>query len=277
MRIYTHGGRAHADDMLACAILISVLKPQEIEIVRTFDKAFPQLEAEDFVVDTGGVYDGKQHFDHHQGDDDVAGECAATLVAKHFAPQLLTDGVWGDYLKRLSLQDNKGLRAVETQAGTRVSQFLLMEFGLVKMFESDPVATAKVVAAMITDRMDFLKSVVEAGIWLQDKAEVRTVKGHNVLFLKENPVLAGLDAFAVNSAQAKLLDDNNVVITVNFDPRDASGKTRTLFRTRQGEDIGVDLTTATPAQVTFCHKGGFLLNFIPADDNEWERLIAQVL
>ena len=275
--IYVHGQRAHADEMVAAAILVAAKGLDQYEIIRTQQEDFSDIGEEDYVLDTGGRHDGIKYFDHHQREDEVAGECAATLVAKAFAPELLTDGVWGDYLKRLALQDTKGLRAVETAIGARVSQFLLMEFGLVKLFERSPKEAVELVADMIRDRMSFLASVRDAADWIEEFTEIISVEGHNALYLTRNYAEEGIESFVINAAQAKILDANSVVATVSFDPRDPSGKTRTLFRTRQGEDVGVDFNKATPAEPKFCHKGGFLLNFVPADEEEWKGLLVQAL
>lgn len=64
MRIVTHNGRFHTDEVFSCAVL-SLLNEGNIEIVRTRD---PKVwEAGDVVVDVGGVYDAARgRFDHHQ-------------------------------------------------------------------------------------------------------------------------------------------------------------------------------------------------------------------
>jgi uncharacterized UPF0160 family protein len=63
MRIGTHNGEFHADDLLACAALLA-LYPYA-EVVRTRDAAV--LAACDVLVDVGGTFDSaKGRFDHHQ-------------------------------------------------------------------------------------------------------------------------------------------------------------------------------------------------------------------
>ncbi|WP_036172848.1 MYG1 family protein [Massilia sp. 9096] len=63
MLIVTHGGKFHADDAWAVAVL-HILHP-EAEIVRTRDPAI--IETGDFVVDVGGIWDpATGRFDHHQ-------------------------------------------------------------------------------------------------------------------------------------------------------------------------------------------------------------------
>ena len=63
MVIVTHSGKFHADDAWAVAVL-KILYPQG-EVVRTRDEA--QVEAADFAVDVGGIWDAATgRFDHHQ-------------------------------------------------------------------------------------------------------------------------------------------------------------------------------------------------------------------
>jgi uncharacterized UPF0160 family protein len=63
MLVVTHGGKFHADDAWAVAVL-NVLFP-ECEIVRTRDAAI--IESGDFAIDVGGIWDpATGRFDHHQ-------------------------------------------------------------------------------------------------------------------------------------------------------------------------------------------------------------------
>ncbi|QOY93225.1 MYG1 family protein [Massilia sp. UMI-21] len=63
MVIVTHNGKFHADDAWAVAVL-HILFP-DAEIVRTREPAI--IEAADYVVDVGGVWDpAAGRFDHHQ-------------------------------------------------------------------------------------------------------------------------------------------------------------------------------------------------------------------
>lgn len=63
MVIVTHSGKFHADDAWGVAVL-KILFPQA-QVVRTRDTAL--VEAADFAVDVGGVWDADSgRFDHHQ-------------------------------------------------------------------------------------------------------------------------------------------------------------------------------------------------------------------
>jgi uncharacterized UPF0160 family protein len=106
MLIVTHGGKFHADDAWAVAVL-NVLFP-ESEVIRTRDPAI--IEAADFAVDVGGIWDpANGRFDHHQKGFSVTrstgvpyasaglvwkeygARCVGALAASHAAHQLTED------------------------------------------------------------------------------------------------------------------------------------------------------------------------------------------
>ncbi|KAK3101510.1 hypothetical protein FSP39_004104 [Pinctada imbricata] len=65
MKIATHNGSFHCDEVLACYLLRRLPEYKDAEIVRTRN---PELiDSADIVVDVGGVFDAsKKRFDHHQ-------------------------------------------------------------------------------------------------------------------------------------------------------------------------------------------------------------------
>jgi uncharacterized UPF0160 family protein len=106
MLIATHGGKFHADDAWAVAVL-KVLFP-EADIVRTREAA--RIEAADFAIDVGGIWDpASGRFDHHQKEFDGArasgvpyasaglvwkefgARCVAVLAEKHTGQQIADD------------------------------------------------------------------------------------------------------------------------------------------------------------------------------------------
>ncbi|CAH8433231.1 unnamed protein product [Schistosoma mattheei] len=65
LRIGTHDGRFHADEILACAMLKHLPEYSNAEIIRTRDSSI--LSTCDIVVDVGGVFNAENHlYDHHQ-------------------------------------------------------------------------------------------------------------------------------------------------------------------------------------------------------------------
>lgn len=67
LKLVTHNGSFHSDDVFACATLSLVLqnKKEAFEIIRSRDEDL--ISAGDYVFDVGGIYDEeKNRFDHHQ-------------------------------------------------------------------------------------------------------------------------------------------------------------------------------------------------------------------
>jgi uncharacterized UPF0160 family protein len=106
MRIVTHGGKFHADDAWAVAVLF-ILFPGS-ELIRTRDPAI--ISSADFAVDVGGIWDpATGRFDHHQKGFDGARQsgvpyasaglvwkeygarCVSALAAAHTGHQLSED------------------------------------------------------------------------------------------------------------------------------------------------------------------------------------------
>jgi len=65
IKIGTHSGAFHCDEVLACAMLKKLPEYKEAEIIRTRDQSL--LDKCDIVVDVGAIFDPKVHrYDHHQ-------------------------------------------------------------------------------------------------------------------------------------------------------------------------------------------------------------------
>ena len=101
LRVATHYGTFHADDVLAWAMLSTFLDP-EAELLRTRD---PELLARaDIVFDVGGVFDiATRRFDHHQ--QSYGGELSSAGMVLNWleAEGTVTPGLAADL--RLSLVD----------------------------------------------------------------------------------------------------------------------------------------------------------------------------
>lgn len=66
MKIITHNGQFHADEVFACALLLEHVGELEIERTRVID-AVEYSDISTFIVDVGGIYDPEmKNFDHHQ-------------------------------------------------------------------------------------------------------------------------------------------------------------------------------------------------------------------
>lgn len=279
--IITHGGVAHADELVACALYITharraCFKITGIERVMSVPDAILE-KVGNVVIDIGGVYDGVELFDHHQNEEAVNGKCAAELVCQRFFPELLVDEEFGHFIKLLSFMDNNGPINTAREYGVAIPVFnslLLLVRGLVKEFEKRPLEIAEMVAAIIEEKLSFLKEVEEAEEFFQDinNASVSTMDNGYVVLNVINPWEGSM--LAGNRGQQAIIDRHKVDLVYNIDPRVAGG--RCLFRTAYGERKGIVLSADLVEKSTFCHKAGFLLNFIPAYDGEWVAAVERI-
>ncbi len=94
IKLITHNGSFHADDIFAAATLSLVLekKGESFEIIRTRDKEI--IEKGEYVFDVGGIYDESiNRFDHHQkegagGRENKIPYSSFGLIWKHFGMDL---------------------------------------------------------------------------------------------------------------------------------------------------------------------------------------------
>lgn len=110
IKIATHSGFYHADELFAIAALIANLQKEgkQVEIVRTrdIDVAF----ACDYCVDVGREYDpSKNHYDHHQVDDSLIRNnnipyAAFGLIWKHFGRKLVSSDEIFDIIEQKLVQ-----------------------------------------------------------------------------------------------------------------------------------------------------------------------------
>ena len=136
MKIVTHSGRFHADDVFACAAL-SILHYGDVEIARSRD---PMVwAAGDYVVDVGGVYDpATNRFDHHQeggagGRENGVAYSSFGLVWKHYGEQLAGSPTAADAIdKRLVQPIDAGDNGMDTFLPIDgIAPYLLQDFVMV--------------------------------------------------------------------------------------------------------------------------------------------------
>ncbi|MFA4960374.1 MAG: MYG1 family protein [Candidatus Pacearchaeota archaeon] len=117
MKVVTHDGKFHGDEIFACAVL-KLIYP-EVEIIRTRDEKF--FTKADLLIDIGTKLDNEKFFDHHQLDFNKKREngmpfASAGLIWKKFYSKLTTKDVY-EYLDIKIFQfidaDDSGLRVFE--------------------------------------------------------------------------------------------------------------------------------------------------------------------
>ena len=122
----------------------------------------------------------------------VNGKCAAELVCQSYFPEMLEDEEFGHFIKLLSFMDNNGPINTAREYGVAIPVFnslLLLVRWLVKEFEKRPLEIAEMIAAIIEEKLSFLKEVEEAEAFFQDinNASVSTMDNGYVVLNVINP------------------------------------------------------------------------------------------
>jgi uncharacterized UPF0160 family protein len=104
IKIATHSGGFHTDDVFALATLQLLYGIENVEVIRTRDESV--LETAEVVVDVGGVYDlARQRFDHHQNGAPVRTNgvpyAAFGLVWKEYGAKVAGSQAVADEIERL--------------------------------------------------------------------------------------------------------------------------------------------------------------------------------
>ena len=277
----THDGTVHSDERVACTLLWAHIISNcgehvpELQIVRTRDlKAYEPYElkkafkyTEVYFVDVGDVYDRKTRFDHHQSSPAVEGHCAATLVAQVFHPDLLHDHPFGNVLRRIAVQDTRGLSAVAEEYGNRdVVPFLHEEFEANNRFEMDPVGEVFNSVGGILRMKAEVQAYQKLRKWASDRLVGYDTYFGTVLvwdrdateFLKKH-WHDGL----VRRYNAERIEESDAIAMVSFESSNSvEGVVYRFYRTGKGEKIlDFNKWRGHPeiGEIKFCHKSGFLL------------------
>ncbi len=139
IKLITHSGPFHTDDIFAAATLSLVLEKKGIafEIIRTRDENI--IQTGDYVFDVGGVYDAEQNkFDHHQAGgsgsrlakDAEIEYSSFGLIWKKFGLELCGNQKVADWIDRKFVApvdaDDNGFSLVEKKY--EVSPFFIQNF-----------------------------------------------------------------------------------------------------------------------------------------------------
>jgi len=276
-RIITHHGKAHMDELLAISLLSVYKKELPQEIVRMNPQEAAVLAAsgnfsdDTYFIDCSLVHDSKRKmFDHHQ---DNNTPCSALLVFEHFFPELEGSELH-DYIKLVSKIDTKGIKAIDDFETARESRiyFSFSQKLLLKYFEEKPAAVIEIFQKGIEDKIDFAEKRKDASAWLSTEGniEITEIEGIKVVIYNDRPPL---DLYqAVRAEDSLLIDQYQADVIYSFDENRED--VRTLFRTNHGHE-SIDFSRSEVSETVFCHKGGFLLKFVPDSENEWIDIIKQ--
>lgn len=287
MKIITHAGKAHLDDLMTCAILIAHDKIWNIDDEWSIERREPtdaELDNEAItVLDVGGRYEPTNgNFDHHQlprgSKDSTMTLLAANLGIPNGAN--FPDYVPGDaefpvdsiasflenvfpWFRRRAELDSCGPFATAKSVGVDwsvVESFLgPFEDMVLSEFEKDPVTVASKLADMITRKWEAFSKVLSA------RKVDRPQWGDGEFTIVDFTAADPADTEEVSDALTAKV--NGVAIF-----HDNRGDGLTLLRLK--DDPRIDFTKVkNDKEVIFAHAGGFIAKTKSKNLDEAWRLI----
>lgn len=270
MNIITHPGRAHADEFLACSLLI--YKYPEAQVLRRPPTPQEMEDSQTIIVDQGGAHDpSRSLFDHHQ---DPSLPCAAVLVLEHLT-RLSREDLYDilPWLKVMSLGDCGGLKAVGAPYNLDPQGVLSLQVNPLGMLVLDLFSQQTEVnradsvyhVMMYTLGRQVLRLVedtVRRREFLEETVEVKYVRGQPVVYL---PTLGLKDPqFQLTWWTRRFCP--KAIASVSESPRGGI----CLFRV--DDHPGVDFRPlAGKPGVLFVHNSGFLAS-VETPELAWEYL-----
>jgi uncharacterized UPF0160 family protein len=292
MVIVTHGGKFHADDAWAVAVL-NVVFPNS-DIVRTRDPAL--IEAGDFAVDVGGIWDpATGRFDHHQKGfsgarlsgvpyasaglvwKEYGARCVSILAAEHTGHQLKEDdalqmayAIDADVVQYLDLSDvgaaknapgGYGLSAVIS--GFNVNWLDEQRLGYGAETEAFRLSQFRRAMAILTDIMvNAVKYRVGSVLALEQVRQSELLEGGRVLFLK-NGALPWTAVVRKEMPKVLFVISHNVaeqrymIHTVPLSPDNFDARADLPEAWAGLRDAELAAVTGVP-DAGFCHNGRFI-------------------
>jgi hypothetical protein len=277
--IITHNGKAHMDELLGSALLALHLDdvPESIERISAQDaedlvsnRAIPDNT---YFIDCGMVFDSEKGlFDHHQ--DRELDSAVLLIFNKYFSHMINTE--LHDYIKLVSKVDTKGAMSLDDFHLISDSRdyFSFGQSVLLNAFEKDPILVLKIFIAGLEDKISFENSKKNALKWLEEPGNIKITDVYHIKVIKYLRQAPSELVSPIRSVISKIVENRGVTAILSFDEK--KPEVLTLFRTNFGHD-NIDFSKSNPAETIFKHQGGFLMKFIPSDENEWIKLIKESL
>lgn len=216
-------------------------------------------------IDTGMLYDGVSNFDHHQSDESVLRECAATLVYKSFSSKFGDDIVYklvADYV--LMVDHGQGREASDLIRGSQFYSILrdLSVFLHALKYTMNRKERIRLGHNLLDCFYEAVRNELKIAEELAETARVRTPFG-TVLFGETVRDHKELRAFARHHLY-KIIDvmiasyaDNSVGITL------IGKKEEWRLNLRVVRDIVLRSFPDIPPERVFLHNNGFVLYVRP--------------
>lgn len=253
MKIITHPGQAHADDLLSVAFLMHRLGTMT-EVHRRNPTDGELDDPNCIVVDVGGRHEpAKMNFDHHQFAADARPTCAFSLVLQHWKMYESYQAAF-PWLAATELLDSKGPFAAAAKIGAKgddLLPFLMSPMAgfLLSRFEAGEVVSGET-RLLLYDFGDYIDSRLaelrQAWAKLEKTSSIYEIDGVEV-FDAGIQGSAGVESFLKKNGQ-----DPAVVVT-----KDDRGPGEALFR--RNDDPRIDFSKVEGQEgIIFAHKNGFV-------------------
>lgn len=273
MKIATHSGGFHTDDVFAVATLQLLHGPENIEIIRTRDEAV--LAEADIVVDVGGIYDAEtKRFDHHQN---------GGPVRDNGIPYAAFGLVWREYGERVTgskevADDIERMLVIPVDAGDSGINLYTLQNPDLAPYELYQVTRSflpewgsdKNKDEAFLQAVDFARGLISR-IIVQKKADqkMKSIIAESYQNTADKRVLV----FDVGVSHMACVEYPEVLVMVcPDDPAVNDNWTATTIRKEYGAFEtrvsfpkewrglrGIELATVSGiSDAVFCHKGGFL-------------------
>ncbi len=276
-KIVTHDGKAHMDEVLGAALLALHLEEMPETLERIDAKDAEKIVSSDIVpddtyfIDCGLVRDSERGlYDHHQ---DRALDSSALQIFDEFFPHL-KDTDFHEFIKLVSRVDRKGAMSLDDfgQINESRDYFSFNHDVILRTFEDDPLLILKIISIRLKDKFAFEELRKEASCWLLEPGNIEVVRvgSLNVIqyLVKPSPDIVSPLKYEIKT----LAEENEVSAILSFDPKREDA--RTLFRTDYGH-YRIDFSRSEPGSPLFIHPGGFLMKFLPENNEEWKRLVLE--
>ena len=279
--IVTHPGGAHADEFLACSVLLAT---HPAPIVRREPSGDDLASPEICVVDVGQRHEpARLNFDHHQLPKDHPPTCALSLVLQHLG--LYDDArQFCDWLEPVEYFDTRGPMQTARWLGTTpdvlnrlhspVQTALLRRFVTVSRLEQgEPLW--EMMRVIGRDIVDYLTSLRARLDFLADHTEFWRVdvggRPAQVLFVPRTEPLPAEPGFGLDRFVQSRGLENEVIAIVSPDRR---GQGYGLERYRDNPRLDFTRIEGHPG-VHFAHARGFVAKTSLTEPEELRELLAR--
>ena len=243
MKILTHSGMAHFDEICAISVVLAKNSTKAHYIERREPSELELQDPNVWCIDVGGRYEPALHnFDHHQ---DIYLPASFVQVVDYFNLDGLKEMEWFDFKNDMDV--NGPFKTSQKYEIKNIWGLLSpLEDFVIRRFQENPSAIYDIMMAWGLELVKFSEKFKKA-LEFWSKSEVQDINGH--------PVLIGLTDD--NTASQKFRDsmEKPASISVMWDNREPFGWNLYRFNDTPGVDFS---RLIGHPDILFAHKGGFI-------------------